>query len=81
MLRLILAELVEEAFRTDQAVLIYWPVEIVVYNELSNRVIIFFDHGIEVLKDVRVDLLILPIGVNEELSLTIFIACCLMHDG
>ncbi len=79
-LRLILGELVEEAIGTNQAVLIRWPVEIVFHNEFSNRVIILFDHGIEVLEDVRVELLILPIGVNEELSLIVFIACCLMHD-
>ena len=77
---LLLGELVEEAFITDQAVLIHWPVKIVFYNEFSNRVTVLFDHGIEVLEDVRVALLILPIGVYEELSLIVFISCCLMRD-
>ena len=48
--------------------------------EPSNRVIILFNQGIEVLKDVWVDLLVLAIGVYEELFMTLFIACCLMHD-
>ena len=73
LLRLSLGEVVEEAVRTVQAVLIVWPGDIVVYNELCNRVSILFEHGIEVLKDVRVEPPILSIGVNEEVFMIVFI--------
>jgi hypothetical protein len=79
-LSLLLGELVEEATGTDQAVLIRRPVEILLDNKPSNLVTILFDQSIEVLKDVGVDLLVLAIGVNEKLFMTLLIACCLMHD-
>ncbi len=56
--RLLLGELVEEAGATDQAVLIRGPVEVVVYNEISDRVSILIH---QLIKDMKESLLMLAV--------------------
>ena len=59
---LVLCELVEEASGSDQAILILGPVEIVVYNEISDWVSILVHQLVKDVKEARLAAAVLTVG-------------------
>ena len=59
---LVLGELVEEARGTDQAILILGPVEIVVYNEISDHISILVHQLAKDVKEARLTAAVLTVG-------------------